>query len=1132
MESNSKKNSNKGNMEAGATSSPNGKGSVGRESILQAAETLFIDRGFDGVSINDVAEKAGVAKALVFYHFHNKNELFNTVLHRYYREQARVLKSAIGIVKGSIREKLHAGVDAYLDFITANPGYPRLIQGEICTNTRGLEKILEHMEPLHHWGENIFGENLPARGPLSPRHLFISVFGMMVTYFTYTPVTRELWQEDPMSRPAMEERREHIHWVVEAILRHLELPENVLEDELEAVPVGPSPASPSEVIQAERRSSAGSSRQAEAKTMSATEAAPGVTPAGERITRLRRRYCEETPKISVERARYYTEKWQETESSVLSPAVRVALSMKHVYENMKHFVNPEDKLAGYWTESFLGIPIMIERGEYNRVLQYEMDKYSMLTFRVKAMATTLSYLLKKRQLGNFLHNLKLSREAGAQALNIGIETMTEREKNRYAITKEERRELQKKLLPYWDGKTLTDRLEKELYESGLMKGDMRQFSMALPANTSRQINMISPCANIATIQGHVIIDYEKVLKYGLLAMKEEVKERINQADSRTPGERDFLESLKIALEGTIIFAERLAAQIETAMARETDPILKDNLRRVLENCRRVPLRPARSFHEAVQAAWTVKTAVELALPTNLHCLGRMDQIFYPYYMQDIRSGNITREEAREILSELLLKTMSQNMRPESNILSNFYHRYLGSTPVTLGGLKPNGNDGTNELTYLFLEAANESRAVTNVSVRIHRNTPDELLLKLAEILSEGCSNISLFNDEINIEAMNKRGFTTPDAQNYAVTGCVELLSPGKTGAMSATSLLLNRLLDMTLRNGSSQTLISHLQNVGLKTGDPDSFRTFEQFLDAFMEQAKYQIMLIVEAANSHDGLYREMLPAPYISAFMEGCLDKGKDVTAGGAPYDLTGISFINSIANLVDSLLVIKKLIFERKELTFRELLEAIDHNFSKHQKLYRKIINIEGKWGNGSAEADELARHITHRLFAETYKYKNYRGGPVVPYVISMTTHTIDGRISIASPDGRRAATPYAASCNPYNVETGGITGTMKSVAAIDFTHVPGCAVNMKFHPSAIGKSDYSRKKWVHLLRTYFALGGSQLQPTVASADTLRAAQENPEDYRDLIIKVGGYSTYFVDLGREIQAEVIARTEHSVVN
>lgn len=255
---------------------------------------------------------------------------------------------------------------------------------------------------------------------------------------------------------------------------------------------------------------------------------------------------------------------------------------------------------------------------------------------------------------------------------------------------------------------------------------------------------------------------------------------------------------------------------------------------------------------------------------------------------------------------------------------------------------------------------------------------------------------------------------------------------------------------------------------------------------------------------------------------------KKKDVTKGGAKYDLSGISFINSIANLTDSLYVIKKLIFDEKITSFKELLNAIDNNFFGFTNLYRKIMKLEGKWGNGYQEVDDLASYISSHLFKETYKYKNYRNGPFVPYIISMTTHTIDGRISIATPDGRKAATPYAASCNPYNVEKSGITNALTSVASLEFGDVLGCAVNMKFHPTAIGRTQENREKWISLIRTYFELGGAQLQPTVVSTELLRDAQTNPYNYRDLIVKVGGYSAYFSELGIEIQNEVISRTEH----
>jgi formate C-acetyltransferase len=359
-------------------------------------------------------------------------------------------------------------------------------------------------------------------------------------------------------------------------------------------------------------------------------------------------------------------------------------------------------------------------------------------------------------------------------------------------------------------------------------------------------------------------------------------------------------------------------------------------------------------------------------------------------------------------------------------------------------------------------------------------------------------------------------------------GCVEATCPGKTGSMSANALLLSRLLDITCRNGDSRILAGTIRAEGLRTGDPDTFESFAQFLDAFYKQADYSIRKLVEGSNIKDRLFAEHLPAPLISAFIDGCLDTGKDVTAGGARYGLAGISMINSIANLVDSLYVIKKLVFEQRAFDFKTLVKALDNNFAGHDEVLRRIKGLPGKWGNGNPEVDELAREVTKVLFENACAHRTIHGAPFVVYVISMITHTIDGRLSIAGADGRPAASPYAASCNPYNVEKSGATAALRSVSRLPFEDVMGCAVNMKFHPTGIGRDENSRAKWASLLRVYFKLGGMQLQPTVVSAETLRKAREEPTAYRDLIVKVGGYSTYFVDLGREIQEEVIARTEH----
>ncbi|TFG21647.1 MAG: hypothetical protein EU533_05225, partial [Promethearchaeota archaeon] len=582
-------------------------------------------------------------------------------------------------------------------------------------------------------------------------------------------------------------------------------------------------------------------------------------------------------------------------------------------------------------------------------------------------------------------------------------------------------------------------------------------------------------------------------------------------------------------EAIMIFTRRLAEQIKKKLDKIEDEERAGILSKMHDACRRVPIHSATTFREAVQSFWIIKNVVDLAIPFNVHGPGRLDQIFYPYYISDIKKGAITREGARELLEELVLYIMSHNIRPYSNAVSEFSQRFEGSEPVTVGGLNENGEDATNELTYIVLEAADRSKASLNFAVRFHDKTPEELYRKVTEIQYHGYSSISLLNDNVCIEALKNRGISNQDANAYSITGCVDMCSPGKTGGISFSALLLCRTLDMTLRNGNCLTIGGLVKNVGLKTGDPDDFKSFSEFLDAFYNQSDFVLNQIVKATRLRDRLFAQHLPAPFISAFMQGCCKKKKDVTQGGAFYDAEGILLMNSIANIVDSLFTIKKLIFEQKKFTFKELIEAIDHNFmNSHGKIHKEILELEGKWGNGNPECDQLAREVTNHIFEETYKYKTHKGGIYAPFIISMTSHTYDGRIGMATPDGRLAGKPFAASCNPYNVEKNGPTGVMRSVAALNFEHVCGCAVNIRMHPSGIGKTEETRQKWITLLKTYFALGGQQLQPTVVSTEVLRAAQENPIKYRNIIVKVGGYSAYFVDLGKEIQEEIISRTQH----
>ena len=852
--------------------------------------------------------------------------------------------------------------------------------------------------------------------------------------------------------------------------------------------------------------------------------------ASERIKNIRKRFLDDKTLISIERAKYYTEKWSETEESNLSVGVRIALSMKNVYERMQIYIDPDDRIAGKWTESFLGIPIDIERGIWNRILETEIDKKAMRKFEKEFNKSFIEYMNKKGiDLIKYIEEIK---EMGAAIPTMGSQPLDQRRINPFQIKEEDKEMLLSELFPYWKGKTISEVIEKTFLEKKIYKGEFYDFISHVPITKSQNQPIISNNAVIGGWQGHIILDHETAIQKGFLGMREEVQEEIKKNDNLKPEQLDFLTSLDLALEGIMIYGKRLTEKLKEEIKNTNDPIRKAILSKMYDACNNVKSKPAKTFQEAVQLYWILKVAVDLALPFNVHGPGRLDQIFYPYYKHDIEEGRITPEEARELLEELILKIMSHNVRPYPDALSEFSQRYEGSEPVTLGGLTESGKDATNELTYLLLDAVERSRACLNFAVRLHDETPDELYLKIADLQYRGVSSLSMLNDNIAKIALIKRGITEKDAQGYCITGCVDMSTPGKTGGIGFSAILLCNTLDTALRNGDSKTLVGPIKDIGPKTGEPESFKTFEEFLQAFYKQSDYVIQHIVEATRIRDEIYAKFLPSPFLSAFVQGCLENRKDVTQGGAIYDCEGILFLASIANVIDSLYVIKKLVFEQRKFSLKELVDAIDNNFTHgYEWIHQLILDLNGKWGNGNPECDILAREVTSRMFEETYKYKTYKDGIYAPFIISMTSHTYVGRVSLATPDGRLAGKPLASSCNPYNVEENGVTGVLRSVAALDFEHVCGCAVNIRMHPSGIGKTEESKKKWISLIKTYFQLGGEQLQPTVVSKEVLKAAQKDREKYRNVIVKVGGYSAYFVDLGKEIQDEVISRTEHTMI-
>jgi formate C-acetyltransferase len=509
-------------------------------------------------------------------------------------------------------------------------------------------------------------------------------------------------------------------------------------------------------------------------------------------------------------------------------------------------------------------------------------------------------------------------------------------------------------------------------------------------------------------------------------------------------------------------------------------------------------------------------------------MGRLDQIFYPYYKRDIEAGAISRADARELFEEILIKNLGFNVKPFPNFMNDFYHRFCGMESVTLGGVDASGNDATNELSHVILEAAYRSKTVNNIIIRLHKNTPADFHALISDVLYNGVSNISFQNDELCIQSMQSSGYSHEDARTYSAIVCANFCAAGTSGGSGCSSVSLCNLLDTVLRNGDNVTMMGRIGNTGIKTGSADSFDSFDEFLSAVEKQMTYSLSLLKKGVETRDALFASQLPSPFISAFTPPALKKMRDTTAGGDMHRIEFVLLGTSVANFIDSLFAIKRLVFEEKAFTLGDLVSAIDRNFKGYEEIHGKLVTLRPKWGNGEAEIDRFAKGVIAKLTDAVRSVRCSNGRAFAASIGGGMTHTLAGRFGMATPDGRKAGRPFAAGCSPYNVEKSGLTGVLRSIAGLDLAHLLECTVNLKLHPSLIGKNRESREKWIALIKAYFQMGGMQLQPTVVSTEDLKAAQRSPEHYKDLVVKVGGFSVYFTEIGCELQNEIISRTEH----
>jgi len=678
--------------------------------------------------------------------------------------------------------------------------------------------------------------------------------------------------------------------------------------------------------------------------------------------------------------------------------------------------------------------------------------------------------------------------------------------------KEELREI----LPFWRGKTV--------YEHALEQ---------IPQETKGLLDshVFEVDNNLQNGLGHILPNYQEAIRSGLNSLKGEAISylgRLKYQSSDDFGKMNFLKAVIIVLDAAISFAHRYSELARKLAAVETSPSRKKELLEISERCSRVPAHPATTFHEAVQFFWFIHCICFIESDGMSISPGRFDQYMYPYYQSDVERGILTRQKAQEILDCLWVKF--------SELVELFPEKWAYTASgfpmgqnLIVGGLAPDGEDATNELSYLCLETGARLRLPQpNLSVRLHKNSSWKFRQRAAEVIRLGYGMPESFNDEIIIPALLRRGISLEDARDYAVVGCVEIAVPGKTEAYSnPANLNLPKVLEITLNNGHDP---ASKEKIGLSTGEPRRFKTFGELWSAFEEETRFFIHHMVIACNAIERVHAKLVPTPFLSTFIADCVPRGKDVIDGGATYNFSSPQGVG-IANVADSLAAIKKLVFEEKQISMSELLDSLRVNFEGKEELRQRLVREVPKYGNDEEYVDLLARRISQLYGNEVEKYHNPRGGQFQPGLYSVSINVPMGRYVGATPDGRKAKSPISDGVSPvHGVDMNGPTASCKSVARLE--HIlfsNGTLFNLKFHPRSLDGTE-GPKKLASLIKSFFDLGGMHVQFNVVSADTLREAQKYPEKYRSLVVRVAGYSAYFTELYKDLQDDIIARTEHTL--
>ncbi len=745
-------------------------------------------------------------------------------------------------------------------------------------------------------------------------------------------------------------------------------------------------------------------------------------------------------------------------------------------------------------------------------------------------------------------------------LEAEFDTVETREADPFHISEETKRAL-REVYPYWKGKTTSE---------------LATAYMAPEARLAIEHNMFTPGNYFYNGVGHVTVDYGKVVQIGFKGYMEILENELNKAnvyDSDYSKRHEFLESCLISCRAAINYARRYANLAYEKAQKCTDPTRKQELMQIAKNCAKVPENGADTFYEACQSFWFVQMLIQMEASGHSISPGRFDQYMYPYYKADIEKGILTREFAQELLDCIWIKLNDLNKVRDAASAEGFAGYSLFQN-LCAGGQTRDGLDATNDLSFLCIQASMHTRLpAPSFSVRIWNGTPNEFMIKCAELTRTGVGLPAYYNDEVIIPALMSRGVTLEDARDYNIIGCVEPQASHKTdGWHDAAFFNMCRPLELVFSNGVDKGV-----QVGLKTGDVLQMKTFDEFYDAYKAQMKYMIQLMVNADNAIDVAHGERGQLPFVSMMIDDCIARGKTIQEGGAHYNFTGPQGFG-IANMTDALNAIRTLVFDKKLVSMAEFKDALLHNYgrgltpkaaknataevvknladmgkpvtkaqieeicrmflagtsskedvARYDKLLEMIDELP-KYGNDIEEVDLFARDVAYVYTREVEKYYNPRGGQFHAGLYPVSANVPLGEQTGATPDGRLANTPIADGVGPRSgSDRLGPTAAANSVAKLDHGIASnGTLYNQKFHPSALSGIE-GLKNFVSYIRAYFDQKGMHMQFNVVSKETLLDAQKHPENYKSLVVRVAGYSALFTTLSRSLQDDIIARTEQA---